>query len=93
MNCPLDNTPLVMSERSGIEIDYCPQCRGMWLDRGELDKIIDRSAEQVPSRQQPEQRMPERQQSDRQYSDRRDGDRDNNSRKRGGASWIGELFG
>lgn len=31
-----------MSERSGVEIDYCPQCRGVWLDRGELDKIIDR---------------------------------------------------
>jgi len=34
-----------MSERSGVEIDYCPQCRGVWLDRGELDKIIDRAAE------------------------------------------------
>ena len=43
MNCPLDNTQLVMSDRSGIEIDYCPQCRGVWLDRGELDKIIERS--------------------------------------------------
>jgi Zn-finger nucleic acid-binding protein len=93
MNCPLDNTPLVMSERSGIEIDYCPQCRGMWLDRGELDKIIDRSAEQVPTRQQSEQRSPERQQSERPFGERRDGDRDYNSRKRGGASWIGELFG
>jgi Zn-finger nucleic acid-binding protein len=44
MNCPVcANTNLVMSERQGIEIDYCPQCRGVWLDRGELDKIIDRS--------------------------------------------------
>lgn len=34
-----------MSERSGVEIDYCPQCRGVWLDRGELDKILDRSAQ------------------------------------------------
>lgn len=39
-----DIIPLVMSERQGIEIDYCPQCRGIWLDRGELDKIIQRSA-------------------------------------------------
>ena len=42
MNCPVDNTTLVMSERQGVEIDYCPQCRGVWLDRGELDKIIER---------------------------------------------------
>ena len=45
MACPVDGTTLVMSERSGIEIDYCPQCRGVWLDRGELDKIIERNAE------------------------------------------------
>jgi Zn-finger nucleic acid-binding protein len=45
MQCPVcKNVNLVMSERQGIEIDYCPQCRGVWLDRGELDKIIDRSA-------------------------------------------------
>jgi Zn-finger nucleic acid-binding protein len=44
MQCPSDGTVLVMSERSGIEIDYCPSCRGVWLDRGELDKIIERGA-------------------------------------------------
>jgi Zn-finger nucleic acid-binding protein len=44
MACPVDGTPLVMSERQSIEIDYCPTCRGVWLDRGELDKIIERSA-------------------------------------------------
>ncbi|TDE97393.1 hypothetical protein EXU48_04145 [Occultella glacieicola] len=43
MKCPTDGSILVMSDRSGIEIDYCPQCRGVWLDRGELDKIIERS--------------------------------------------------
>jgi len=44
MNCPAcGSVNLVMSERQGIEIDYCPRCRGVWLDRGELDKIIDRS--------------------------------------------------
>ncbi|GAB4085332.1 zf-TFIIB domain-containing protein [Myceligenerans cantabricum] len=43
MQCPIDQANLVMSERKGVEIDYCPQCRGVWLDRGELDKIIDRS--------------------------------------------------
>lgn len=43
MACPIDGSTLVMSERQGIEIDYCPSCRGVWLDRGELDKIIERS--------------------------------------------------
>ena len=43
MNCPNCNVSLTMTERSGIEIDYCPNCRGVWLDRGELDKIIERS--------------------------------------------------
>jgi uncharacterized protein len=43
MPCPTCRVPLVMSERQGVEIDYCPQCRGVWLDRGELDKIIERS--------------------------------------------------
>ncbi|WP_180380381.1 zf-TFIIB domain-containing protein, partial [Campylobacter devanensis] len=45
MRCPVcKDVDLVMSERSGVEIDYCPSCRGVWLDRGELDKIIERSA-------------------------------------------------
>ena len=43
MRCPVDETTLVISERKGVEIDYCPQCRGVWLDRGELDKMIDRA--------------------------------------------------
>ena len=44
MKCPLDtDTDLVMTERSGVEIDYCPKCRGVWLDRGELDKLIERA--------------------------------------------------
>lgn len=44
MPCPICEIPLVMSERQGVEVDYCPKCRGVWLDRGELDKIIERSA-------------------------------------------------
>ena len=51
MKCPADNETLVMTERSGVEIDYCPKCRGVWLDRGELDKIIDRSARDAPERE------------------------------------------
>lgn len=50
MKCPIcTDADLVMSERQGIEIDYCPKCRGVWLDRGELDKIIDRSAAGSPA--------------------------------------------
>ena len=54
MKCPIDGETLVMTDRQGIEIDYCPKCRGVWLDRGELDKIIERvapapRAEAVPS--------------------------------------------
>lgn len=44
MKCPTcSDTPLVMAERQGVEIDYCPACRGIWLDRGELDKLLDRA--------------------------------------------------
>jgi Zn-finger nucleic acid-binding protein len=43
MKCPIDSTDLTISDRQGVEIDFCPQCRGVWLDRGELDKIIERS--------------------------------------------------
>lgn len=54
MLCPVcKNVELVMSERSGIEIDYCPNCRGVWLDRGELDKIIERSVTADHSTQRP----------------------------------------
>lgn len=45
MNCPHCNITLVMAERSGVEIDYCPQCRGVWLDKGELDKIIEKATQ------------------------------------------------
>ncbi|WP_295234983.1 zf-TFIIB domain-containing protein [Sediminibacterium sp.] len=43
MNCPSCNETLLMTERQGIEIDSCPKCRGVWLDKGELDKIIEKS--------------------------------------------------
>ena len=48
MKCPIDGAQLVMTDRAGVEIDYCPTCRGVWLDRGELDKIIERSAQAAP---------------------------------------------
>ncbi len=49
MPCPLCKIPLALADREGIEIDYCPQCRGVWLDRGELDKIIARSVDDAPA--------------------------------------------
>lgn len=57
MVCPVCNVGLMMSDRQGVEIDYCPQCRGVWLDRGELDKIIERSAvEMAPPAPGPQRR-------------------------------------
>lgn len=53
MNCPVDGSELRVSERQGVEVDYCPTCRGVWLDRGELDKILDRSA-RTPYADEPE---------------------------------------
>lgn len=62
MACPVDGTTLVMSERSGIEIDYCPSCRGVWLDRGELDKIIERNAASQAEQAAPPPQQPQPQQ-------------------------------
>ena len=53
--CPVCAVPLVMSERQGVEIDYCPQCRGVWLDRGELDKILERSTRDMAPPPPPQQ--------------------------------------
>lgn len=50
MKCPIDGTTLSLSERGGVEIDFCPKCRGVWLDRGELDKIINQAVTTVPLR-------------------------------------------
>lgn len=49
MNCPICNIPLQITQRQSVEIDYCPQCRGVWLDRGELDKIIELSTAAIPA--------------------------------------------
>ena len=94
MLCPLDKTPLVMSERQGIEIDYCPTCRGVWLDRGELDKIIERSgAESEPVSQpaRPAYDTREAFSSPREYGGD-DGDRHGGFRKGKKKSFLSELF-
>ena len=94
MLCPLDKTALVMSERQGIEIDYCPTCRGVWLDRGELDKIIERSGAESapvarPSRATSDTR--EAYASPREYRGE-DGDRHRSFRTGKKKSFLSELF-
>ena len=75
MNCPVDSTELRMSERQGIEIDYCPQCRGIWLDRGELDKLLERSARSPYADEPDPLRTESRPARDRDDRDDRDTDR------------------
>ncbi|HEY0628930.1 MAG TPA: zf-TFIIB domain-containing protein [Sphingomicrobium sp.] len=65
MQCPDCSTLLTMTERQGIEIDYCPGCRGVWLDRGELDKIIERNAAPTPVRPGPDDRRAQWEGADR----------------------------
>lgn len=84
MLCPVCKVTLTLSERQGIEIDYCPQCRGIWLDRGELDKLIERSEAQAAP--QPERAgpvvasRPQGEHRDSYSDDRRDGYRDKDYR-------------
>lgn len=89
MKCPNCNETLLMSERHQVEIDYCPSCRGIWLDRGELDKLMDYAASQnqAPISARPQERprdnhydRPEHRHDDRDYrGDSRD-NRDYNQR-------------
>ncbi len=79
MNCPVDGTELRITDRQGIEIDYCPQCRGIWLDRGELDKVLERSARSpyADDRDRPrDMDRPPRDRDDRSYDRDRDYDRE-----------------
>lgn len=90
MKCPhCNDLALVMAERQGVEIDYCPQCRGVWLDRGELDKLIERSATAAPI-PQPAYQQPARR------PDFADSDFRHNSGssygKRKHKSWLSEIF-
>ena len=94
MKCPIDGTDLTMSERQGIEIDYCPKCRGVWLDRGELDKIIDRAESNAPQAQPPQPaHQPAQQPYAAQPERYRDDDRHygHGHRKRR-KSFLGEIF-
>lgn len=84
MQCPIDGSPLVMSDRAGVEIDYCPKCRGVWLDRGELDKIIERSS-------QPVQAVPQQKRYD-DRGDHRDRRYDSKPYKRKKKNFLEDLF-
>ncbi len=88
MKCPACRTDLKMADRLGVEIDYCPQCRGVWLDRGELDKIIERST--PPSFERPRTSYGRDEAYDRRWDD--DEDERDRSKGRRRRSFLGELF-
>ncbi len=103
MLCPIDQNELSITERQGVEIDYCPRCRGVWLDRGELDKLIERAASaQAGYAQAPYPAAPYPGRRDRDYDDDDDDDRrrygpgghggyyGGHRKKR--ESWLGDLF-
>lgn len=93
MDCPAcRNVQLLMSERQGIEIDYCPNCRGVWLDRGELDKIIDRSTENVSPAQMPPQQAPQHQQPSGYGYSQPHGHHQQRPYKKKREGFLGELF-
>lgn len=98
MKCPAcPDATLVMSERQGVEIDYCPQCRGIWLDRGELDKLLERSAAQEPPRAAPSQQQPYQPQQPQQARrpDFVDSDYHHGTPKHGHyrkKSWLSDFF-
>jgi Zn-finger nucleic acid-binding protein len=80
MKCPVDSSDLTISDRQGVEIDFCPTCRGVWLDRGELDKIIERAGAY------------DRDRGDSRGRDRRDDD-DYDDDDNGIGGLLGRLFG
>ena len=86
MNCPVDDTELRVSDRQGVEIDYCPKCRGVWLDRGELDKIIERNA-RSPYTDEPRGGDRDRDRDEDDYDERR-GD----GKRRRRRSLLDDLF-
>ena len=92
MNCPVCNIPLNLSERQSVEIDYCPQCRGVWLDRGELDKIIEKSSAPDVQRGKVEQPYPRQPQEASQYGRHGDDhDYDHHGKKKR-KSFLSDLF-
>ena len=94
MKCPSCEEVLVMTERQGVEIDYCPKCRGVWLDKGELDKIIEKSTAAETSQNLKQQNEKRKQQDDDDDEDDGGGlfnrNRNNQGKRKGG--FLGDLF-
>ena len=86
MKCPNCDETLVMTERQGVEIDYCPKCRGVWLDKGELDKIIEKSQGDLHTQNRNDDRFNRLGDDDDDYDNGRRGA----NRRRGG--FLGNLF-
>ena len=98
MQCPVDGTTLAMTDRQGVEIDYCPQCRGVWLDRGELDKLIERGEANAAAAPPPRDRDRDRD-FERERERRRDDDDDDRhsggyggGHKRKKKGFLSEIF-
>lgn len=89
MKCPIDDVDLTIAERSGVEIDFCPKCRGVWLDRGELDKIIDRAAGAEYGQPYPQDGRPAAYDNEGHHG--HGGSRGGKSNRRRGG-FLGELF-
>lgn len=85
MICPIDQTPLVIAQKNGVEIDYCPRCRGVWLDRGELEKILDRGLDYRSRDRDDDDDRHKRTYGDPRYDE-------GYHRKRRKESWLGDLF-
>ena len=90
MKCPTcPDVALVMTDRQGVEIDYCPQCRGVWLDRGELDKLIDRSVAPPPVAARPAPSHSHAQPDFVDSDNYRSGGHHQQRRKK---SWLSDIF-
>lgn len=103
MKCPNCEETLVMTERQGVEIDYCPKCRGVWLDKGELDKIVEKAtssqaSQDLKSNENKKKRQYDDDDDDDDENDggflnrrKRDNDNNNSGRRKGGG-FLGDLF-
>lgn len=94
MKCPIDQTTLTIADRQGIEIDFCPTCRGVWLDRGELDKLIERTTTFAAPAPRHEERREER--NDYKHDERRSYEEDDHHGGHGKhhkkESMLGDFF-
>lgn len=82
MRCPVDGRELALTHREGIELDYCPECRGIWFDRGELDKVIERTNLQLTAASAPRERS----------NDRRDHETYEKPKKKKASSFLSDLL-